>query len=223
MIPFRDDNPTRRFPIVTVTFIVMNVLVFMAELADGTGNSVYYYGAVPRALLGMESAQPVSPQITLLTSMFMHGGLLHLAGNMLYLWIFGNNVEDRMGRLRFISFYVLGGVVAAYAHALSAPNSLTPMIGASGAIAAVLGAYVLLYPRAQVHTLIFLGFFVQVVKLPALIVIGFWAIIQIASGLLEGSSGGGIAWFAHVGGFIFGLSAARIFVRDKYRRRIRWS
>lgn len=225
MIPYKDDNPTERLPIVTIVLIVINVIVFMAELADESGNSVYYYGAIPRTLLGEESVQPVSAPVTLLTSMFMHGGILHLAGNMLYLWIFGNNIEDRMGKPRFIAFYMLGGVVAAYAHALSVPDSVTPMIGASGAIAAVLGAYLLIYPRAQVHTLIFLGFFVQVVRLPALIVIGFWAIIQIASGLLEGSSGasGGIAWFAHIGGFIFGLSAARLFVRDKYRRRIRWS
>lgn len=225
MIPYKDDNPTERIPIVTIVLIVINVIVFIAELADSSGKSVYFYGAIPSALLGADSDQPVSPPVTLLTSMFMHGGILHLLGNMLYLWIFGNNVEDRMGKPRFIAFYALGGVVAAYAHALSAPDSVMPMIGASGAIAAVLGAYLLLYPKAQVHTLIFLGFFVQVVRLPALIVIGFWAIIQIASGLLEGTSGagGGVAWFAHVGGFVFGLSAARVFIRDKYRRRIRWS
>lgn len=221
MFPYKDDNPTETVPFVTIAFIVINIAVFLYQLIGDQGVIVASYGAIPAALVPfgeLGPMQPLPPAATLLTSMFMHGGFLHLGGNMLYLWIFGNNIEDELGHVGFVVFYVLCGVVAAYAHALSSPNSLVPMIGASGAIAGVLGAYLWLYPRAQVHTLLFLGFFVQVIKLPALIVIGFWAIIQAINSIsaLGGSSGGGVAWFAHLGGFAFGLAAIYI-LRPKRR------
>ncbi len=221
MIPFKDDNPPGRFPIVTVVFIVANTLIFFFQSGTGLQASVFSYGALPHSLVTMERLQPLHPALTLFTSMFMHGGFLHLGGNMLYLWIFGDNVEDRLGRGWFIVFYLMGGVVAAYAHALSAPLSTVPMVGASGAIAAVLGAYLLMFPRAKVHTLLILGFYITVVRLPALIVIGFWAIIQLASGLMASAQPGqgGVAWFAHIGGFVFGLVVVFLFIN--MRRRFR--
>jgi membrane associated rhomboid family serine protease len=146
--------------------------------------------------------------------MFMHGGFFHLAGNMLYLWIFGNNIEDRLGHVRFILFYAFCGVIAAYANATADPHSTIPMIGASGAISGILGAYLLLFPRATVYTLIFLGFFMTTVRIPALIVIGFWAIIQILNGVISAGlrEGGGVAWFAHIGGFLIGLVSIKLWV-----------
>ena len=221
MIPFKDDNPPGRFPIVTVTFIVINTLVFLFQSGTGLQASVISYGALPHSLVTMQGLQPLHPSLTLLTSMFMHGGLLHLLGNMLYLWIFGDNVEDRLGRFGFVVFYLMGGVFATYAHVLSAPMSTVPMVGASGAIAAVLGAYLLMFPRAKVHTLIILGFYIQVIRLPALIVIGFWAIIQLASGLMAGAQPGqgGVAWFAHIGGFVFGLVVVLMFIIRRRRFR----
>lgn len=228
MLPFKDDNPTETFPYLTVAFIVLNVAAFVYEVVVGVDYAAFSYGALPAALMGRPAEpQPVHPAVTVLTSMFLHGGVVHLLGNMLYLWIFGNNIEDRLGPVRFVLFYLLGGLVAVYAHALTSPGSSVPMVGASGAIAAVLGAYLVLYPHAKVHTLVFLGFYVEVVRLPALIVIGFWAIIQFISGLTVATqaAGGGTAWFAHIGGFVFGVAAIRLFVRNtrKYRRSETWS
>jgi membrane associated rhomboid family serine protease len=175
---------------------------------------VYAYGAIPKDILSFRSDRPVPAVLTLFTSMFMHGGLLHIGGNMLYFWIFGNNIEDRLGHLRFVFFYLFCGIFAAYAHALSSPHSEVPMIGASGAISGVLGAYLLLFPTARVHTIIFFGFFIQVVRIPALIVIGFWAIIQFVSGLITQGilHQGGTAWFAHVGGFLVGLFTIKLWL-----------
>jgi membrane associated rhomboid family serine protease len=222
LIPYKDDNPTERFPFFTILLIVLNILIFFFSLLLDPQRVAYHYGAVPRALVTLQSVQPIHPFLTVVTSMFLHGGLFHLAGNMLYLWIFGNNIEDRLGHLRFLVFYLFCGYFAAYAHAITEPNSVIPMIGASGAVSGILGAYLLLYPRAHVYTLIFLGFFVQVVRLPALIVIGFWAIIQLVSGITAKAavSGGGVAWFAHIGGFVFGLGAIRFLIPK--RRWIRW-
>lgn len=226
MIPYKDDNPTERFPYVTIAIITLNVMVFVIQSTGAAMETVYRYGAMPAALLGMNSPwQPVPASVTLLTSMFMHGGILHLGGNMLYLWIFGDNIEDRLGHLRFALFYIVGGVIAAYSHAFASWGSIIPMIGASGAVSAVLGAYLLFFPSAKVHTVIFLGFFVQVVKLPALIVIGFWAIIQMLNGLLSSGSiaNGGVAWFAHLGGFLYGLTVINFFYRTNFnRRRKKW-
>jgi membrane associated rhomboid family serine protease len=221
MIPIRDDNPTTITPIVTVGVIVLNVLVFIYQLSLGRDGEafVHVFGAVPGALFGGESYSPVPPLLTLATSMFLHGGLMHLGGNMLYLWIFGNNIEDVMGHGRFVVFYLLCGVAAAYAHAVTAPDSLVPMIGASGAISGVLGAYLLLFPRARVLTLIPFGIFLHMDYIPAAWLLGFWIVLQFFSGTLSlGSSGGGVAWFAHVGGFLAGMALIHVFVRRRPAR-----
>jgi membrane associated rhomboid family serine protease len=216
LIPFRDDNPTRALPFVTLLIIALNISFFVLELLSSRGSQylVYAYGAIPKNILSFHSEQPIPAVLTLFTSMFMHGGLWHIGGNMLYLWIFGNNIEDRLGHLRFVFFYLCCGVFAAYAHALSSPDSQTPMIGASGAISGVLGAYLLLFPTARIHTIVFFGFFIQVIRVPALIVIGFWAIIQFVSGLITQGilHQGGTAWFAHVGGFLAGLLTIKLWL-----------
>ena len=209
MIPFKDDNPTSRTPILTIAFITLNVAVFIIQTLypESLRHAAYNYGAIPHYLLTLNTVQPIHPVMTIFTSMFMHGGLLHLISNMLYLWIFGNNIEDKLGYVKFILFYMLCGIGAAYSHALATPSSMVPMIGASGAVAGILGAYLILYPQAKVHTLIFLGFFIQVVRLPAVVVIGFWIIIQFINGIVSSSaaSQGGVAWFAHIGGFVLGI------------------
>lgn len=225
MIPYKDDNPTEGFPYLTVILIGLNVLVYLAGLFVDPVRVAFSFGAVPASLISFHSDQPIHPAATVFTSMFLHGGLFHLGGNMLYLWIFGDNIENVLGRPKFLLFYLLSGVVAAYSHAITSPHSTVPMIGASGAVSGVLGAYLLLYPRAHVYTLIFLGFFVQVVRLPALIVIGFWAIIQLINGLVSAGAmgGGGVAWFAHLGGFVFGLAVIKLFMQRRGRRHATWS
>ncbi len=221
MIPYKDDNPTGIFPFVTIGIILLNAAFYLWGLfsPEGEQQITYYYGAIPHNILTFERTGPVHPLVTVFSSMFLHGGLLHLGGNMLYLWIFGNNIEDRLGHFRFLAFYLVSGVVAVYAHALTDPASRIPMIGASGAVSGILGAYLPLFPRARVHTIVIFGFFWQVVKVPALIVIGFWAIIQLVSGILTKGllSQGGVAWFAHVGGFIFGLITIKLWLP---RRRV---
>lgn len=216
MIPYKDDNPTRTFPFVTIGIVILNVLIFLYEIVSPSGAEklAFAYGAIPHYIITFDKVQPIHPAFTIFSGMFMHGGVFHLAGNMLYLWIFGNNIEDRLGHLRFIFFYLFCGIVSAYAHAITDPHSLIPMIGASGAISGILGAYLLLFPRATVHTLVFLGIFVTIVRIPALIVIGFWAIIQFINGLLSAGfiREGGIAWFAHLGGFITGLLTIKLWL-----------
>ncbi len=216
MIPFKDENPTERFPFVTIGLIVLNCLVYLYELSLGDRLVQFFYtfGAVPSELIRLHSPH------TLFSSMFIHGGILHLAGNMLYLWIFGNNIEDRLGHTRFLVFYLLSGIVAAYGHAISAPSSKIPMVGASGAVSSILGAYMLLYPGARVHTLVFLGFFVQVVRVPAVLIIGFWVVIQFLNALMSKTLGGGpsVAWFAHIGGFLFGFLSIKIWLPRAKRR-----
>jgi membrane associated rhomboid family serine protease len=222
LIPYKDDNPTRTFSFVTIGLIIFNILVFLGQIASPSGMEKISlsYGAIPQYILTFENVQPLHPVLTIFSAMFMHGGILHLAGNMLYLWIFGNNIEDKLGHVRFLVFYIFCGIVSAYAHAITEPNSLIPMIGASGAISGILGAYLLLFPRAGVYTIIFLGFFIRIVKIPAFIVIGFWAIIQFANGLL--STGlikeGGVAWFAHIGGFLTGLLTIKLWLSKKAYR-----
>ena len=223
MLPLRDFIPTRRFPVLTVGIIVVNIMAFAYELlaeAGGTLEQTFYtMGVVP-----FEVTNNFGPAVALsfLTSMFLHGGFMHIAGNMLYLWIFGNNVEDSMGRGRFLVFYLLTGSVASVAQVLASPNSPVPTIGASGAIAGVLGAYIVLFPNARVQTLIFLGYFVRATQLPALLVLGFWFVLQLFNGLLAFgmTQMGGVAWFAHVGGFVAGLLLVRLFTLG--RRRSRW-
>jgi membrane associated rhomboid family serine protease len=223
MIPLYDDNPTERTPFITVGFIVACTLVFVyqASLPPQPGESfIYKYGAIPGLLFG-EVDLPATMSVsvpayaTLVTSMFLHGGWMHLIGNMLYLWIFGNNVEDVMGHARFIVFYVACGVLAAFSHAITDPSSTVPMVGASGAISGVLGAYILLFPHA--HVLVFIPG-IGLTSVAAGIVLGMWFILQLLSGGMSvGGSGGGVAFFAHIGGFIAGMTLIGLFKRPDVR------
>jgi membrane associated rhomboid family serine protease len=245
VIPIKDDIPTRRFPLVTVLIIVACAVVYFGVEQGGIGlgskgnEEVVEYGAIPyevshpgkqcdeqQGQIICEGQKGVSGSageqaptwLTLFTSMFLHGGILHLAGNMLFLWIFGNNIEDSMGRGRFALFYVLGGLAALFGQTLINPDATAPTVGASGAIAAVLGAYALLYPRARVITLIFIIIFFTIVELPALVVLGLWFLIQVFYGASElgqpvGGSGG-VAYFAHIGGFLFGLLLIKLFANN---------
>jgi membrane associated rhomboid family serine protease len=223
VIPLRDANPTRRTPLVTLCLVIACVIVFAWELglmASGGESAleafITEWGVVPAELTSAWSRGDYISQetATLVTSQFLHGGWLHLLGNMLYLWIFGNNVEDRFGRPGFLGFYLLGGVLAGLTQVAINPESTVPTIGASGAIAATLGAYFVLFPRARVTTLVFLGFFYQLIDVPAIIVLGFWFVLQLIDGLtslgLTQSDGGGVAFFAHIGGFVVGAVMARI-------------
>ena len=217
MIPLKDDNPTAITPVVTIGLIAVNIIVFLYQWSlgpNGEQDFVFAFGATPAALFGGQAVSSIPPSLTLISSMFIHGGIMHIAGNMLYLWIFGDNIEDVMGHGRFIVFYLLCGVAAAYAHAVTAPSSGVPMIGASGAISGVLGSYLVLFPRARVLTLVPLGFFTQFVHVPASVMLGLWIVIQFVNGTFGLSgTGGGIAWFAHVGGFVTGMIFIRFFVR----------
>jgi membrane associated rhomboid family serine protease len=211
MIPLHDDNPTRRFPWLTVLLIAANAAVFGLEAtmdAPELTAFVTQWGFVPARYF----AAPLDPAqlITILTAMFIHGGWLHVIGNMLYLWIFGNNIEDRLGAIRFLAFYLVCGAAATFAQAFAAPNATVPMIGASGAIAGVLGAYLLLFPGARVITLIPIFFYIEVAALPAAFVIGFWFVLQLAQGVASIGmvANGGVAWWAHVGGFAAGVVLA---------------
>ena len=216
MIPLRDANPTRRTPIVTLGLIVACFVVFAWELglqatSEASLNAfVTEWGVVPAGLLEACGAGQIVSQetATLVTSQFLHGGWLHLIGNMLYLWIFGNNIEDRLGRIVFLLFYLAGGVIAALAQVAVDPDSTVPLIGASGAIAATLGAYLVLFPGARITTLVFLGFFYQLINVPAVVVLGFWFFLQLLDGIgsLGMETGAGIAFFAHIGGFVAGAA-----------------
>lgn len=218
MIPLHDDNPTRRFPYLTVAFIAACVLVYLWQAslgAEGYQVAIYSLGVIPAVLLGSVDLPPdlavIPPVVSVFTSMFMHGGFMHLAGNMLYLWIFGNNVEDVLGHGRFIVFYLLCGIAAVFGQILQNPESQIPMIGASGAISGILGAYLLLYPHARVLVLIPLGFFLHMARIPAGWVLGLWFVYQILSSALTAQEGGGVAWFAHIGGFIAGMALLPLF------------
>jgi rhomboid family protein len=277
VLPLKDNNPTSRFPVVTVALIAVCVAVFLWQLNFQTDSrlsqagfgaidqSSLEYGAIPYRIthasdrdcsvgavgqsggqfeagvvcpgtkdyrqavaIGQQNpdARPIPINeaawwVTLFTSMFMHGGWLHIAGNMLFLWVFGNNIEDRLGRVKFLLFYLLAGLIAVYTQAVIDPASTAPTIGASGAIAGVLGAYALLYPHARVLTLIFIIFFVTLVEIPALILLALWFILQFVPALGQvavGSGGGqGVAYFAHVGGFVFGLAVAALLIRARGR------
>lgn len=218
VIPLHDDNPTTTRPLVTIGLIGTCVVVFLWQvLAGPEGNEriAYALGAIPAVLVGGRDLPPelaiVPPAASIVTSMFLHGGLLHLLGNMLYLWIFGNNVEDAMGHGRFLAFYLLCGAAAVFAQALPNPESTIPMVGASGAISGVLGAYMLLYPRARVLLGLPLGFFiVQLGRFPALGVLAVWFLMQLALGYAAGRAAtegvqGGVAFAAHIGGFVAGM------------------
>jgi len=220
MIPLRDDIESRTFPVVTVALIVVNSAVFLLEafLGVDANSMVSSYGVVPAQLVSNWTNPLIS--VTLFTSMYLHGGWAHLIGNMLYLGIFGDNVEDRMGHVRFLIFYTLCGVGAGLLQVAAAPTSEIPMIGASGAIAGVLGSYLLLYPRARVKALVPLFLFYRVIWLPAILVLGGWFLIQFLNGLATLSvtaQMGGTAWWAHIGGFAAGMILLPLFKQRNYQ------
>ena len=224
MFPLRDENPTARKPVAVIAVIVLNALTW--GFVQGFGGdyplakSLCLHGLIPGELLGlidMGHQLPVGQNLvctldgnanpaTLLTSMFLHGGWFHILGNMWFLWVFGDNVEDAMGPWRFLGFYVLCGLAAAFAQVATDPGSPVPMVGASGAIGGVMGAYALLYPRARVHTFIFLGFYMTTLAVPAVFMLGYWFVLQVVSGLPALGQTGGVAFWAHVGGFLAGLA-----------------
>lgn len=218
MLPLKDDIPTERTPVITIAIIALNILVFLYQLSLGPQQRVFIHalGAIPFEITNKVDLVPriaLPLKATIFTAMFIHGGFFHIFSNMLYLWIFGNNVEDTMGHSRFLVFYLVCGVAAAYSQIYMNPSSRIPMIGASGAVSGILAAYLLLYPHARILTLIFLGFFIQIVHVPALIVLSFWIIVQLINGTAALSiKNGGVAWFAHIGGFIAGLALLKIFL-----------
>jgi membrane associated rhomboid family serine protease len=218
MIPLRDANPVRRTPVVTIAIIVACIVAFAYRLGldstaggNAAGDAFFeQYGLTPARLTSaIETGRGLGDQaLALLTSMFLHVNLIHLGGNLIYLWIFGNNIEDRLGHLGFLAFYLGGGGVAAAAQVFVDPTSTVPVIGASGAIAAVLGAYLVLFPGARVLSLIYFGLFFQLIQVPAIILLGFWFLVQVFDSVVSlGSAGtsGGVALFAHVGGFLAGV------------------
>jgi membrane associated rhomboid family serine protease len=211
MIPISDDNPAKRAPIVNWAMIGICVLIFLWQLTLGESGAMdilYRYGVIPVALLQGRDVEALWPPATLITSMFLHGGILHLLGNMLYLWIFGNNVEDALGHVRYVIFYAACGIGAALAHAVVDPSSTIPMIGASGAISGVLSGYMLIFPRARITVIIPLGVLLYPFKIAAVFVVGFWFIMQLAAAALSDPSQPGVAFWAHVGGFVVGLALA---------------
>jgi len=230
MIPIKDDNPSRIFPVVTILLIMANVAVFVFQWTLGKSAQAFIvrYGAIPWEISHFRELAHLDPALqtgwpsaaTLFSSMFIHGGILHLVGNMLYLWIFGDNVEGLTGHVRFFFFYIVCGLAAALTHVALEPNSTIPMVGASGAISGVLGAYLVRFPGARVHVLIFLFWFIRVVRVPAVVVLGLWFVLQILNGLgsLGIRGGGGVAWFAHIGGFVAGILLLFFFEK---RRRVR--
>jgi membrane associated rhomboid family serine protease len=229
MFPIRDDNPHFLTPIVTYGLIAANVLAWALLQGFGTepslSRSVCQLGLTPGELLQLASPGarvPIAEGVvcvvtdmpswfTPLTSMFMHGGWMHLIGNIWFLWIFGNNVEDSMGHARFLAFYLLCGLAAAAAQTMADPASIVPMVGASGAIGGVMGAYVMLYPRVHVHMLVFLGFFVTTIAVPAVFMLGYWFVLQLLSGWMSNAAEGGVAFWAHVGGFVAGAVLVLLF------------
>ena len=248
MIPLKDNIPTGRFPFVTVAFIIINILAYLLAIRHGGSlisgpapQQEIKYGAIPFALTHPGDqcgvVQTAAGQAigcvkgtlpgtiptwqTVFTAMFMHASIIHIGGNMIFLWIFGNNVEDAMGSVKFFFFYLLGGIAALALQVAIGPNSLTPTLGASGAIAAVLGGYIVLYPRARVLTLVSIIFFFTVIELPALVMLGIWFAEQAvfaAAGLTTATgTSGGVAYFAHVGGFIFGVLTIKLLATRRRR------
>lgn len=233
MFPLRDENPTEIFPIFTILLIIANVAVwFYVQGAGMSGEtlqqSVCTFGAIPAEITGATGVLPETLQRigagcppggltweAILTSMFLHGGWFHLIGNMWFLWIFGNNIEDSFSRIRFLLFYAICGLAAAGAHIFSAPNSAVPMVGASGAISGIMGAYLVLYPRVRVFTLFFFIIFIRVIPLPAWVMLLYWFAIQVFSGTATPAEGGGVAFWAHVGGFAAGVILAKPFEKKQ--------
>jgi membrane associated rhomboid family serine protease len=242
VIPYRDENPTDLTPVITIGIIIVNAVVWLLVQGGGASTeqlvrTVCELGLIPGEVLrtvpagtavpigqGMRCLITAQPQWwTVVTSMFLHSGWLHIIGNMWFLWVFGNNIEDSMGHARFVVFYLLCGLAAAATQMVSDPASPVPMVGASGAISGVMGAYVLLYPRVRVHTIVWLGFFVTTVALPAYVMLGYWFVLQLvlgAAGTLSHAQGGVAVW-AHVGGFVAGMALIRLFANPEYLARRR--
>lgn len=242
MIPLADENPSRSKPYIVYGLIIANIIVYLINLVGPNGplgmGSLWNFSMVPYSvihdirvipvanqvgqIIGFKQLPGVGPHpqwITIFTSMFMHGGLLHIGGNMLYLWIFGNNIEDALGHIKFLLFYLACGVLAAFAHIVSGPNSIIPTVGASGAIAGVLGAYLYLFPGNSVRTLVLLGFFWTWVDLPAVLVLGVWFLTQLLGvGNSGGQLNGGVAYWAHIGGFISGIALILLLGGKSLRR-----
>jgi len=222
MLPIRDTIRSRTYPVVTIGLIIVNSIAFLYELSLGQhlDRFISVFGLIPAKYLHLlERGDFIISFLPIFTSMFLHGGWFHIIGNMWYLWIFGDNVEDRMGHIRFLVFYVLCGLMAGFAHILTNPNSGVPTVGASGAIAGVMGAYFILYPKARIWTLVPIFFLVQFIEIPAFIFLGFWIVMQFLIGTFSSNLGplqGGVAWWAHVGGFAAG--AALVFVFRKRQR-----
>lgn len=233
MFPLRDENPTELTPYFTVAIIAANVLVWVYVQGAGLSEAVLYdsicrYGVIPAELtgrtqgyLGVQIAPGVHCRFgglswsTVLTSMFLHGGWVHLIGNMWFLWVFGNNIEDSTGHLRFLVFYLLAGVVASLAHVWVAPGSPVPTIGASGAVSGVMGAYLILYPRVRVQTLFIVLIFIRILPVPAWVVLGQWFVLQFLYGMAEPAAAGGVAFWAHIGGFVTGVALIKLFENRK--------
>lgn len=224
LIPIHDENPTRTFSYLTVSLIALNTVIWLMTPGLGMGISrelaefFCRWGVVPYELTSTSPAAPVfcpiipekNVYLSLVTSMFLHGGPLHLAGNMLFLWVFGNNIEDTLGKIRFILFYLVTGVIAGYSHVLLNTDSSIPTVGASGAVAGLLGAYIVLFPRARVTTLV-IFYYITSIRLPAMVVLGFWFLSQFLIGAGQQLGGAGVAWAAHVGGFAAGAALIYIF------------
>jgi membrane associated rhomboid family serine protease len=222
MIPLKDNIPSRTFPFVNISLIILNIVVFFYEVSLGPylEHFIFYFGVIPHKfifLLSRDTFSPVATFMPLFTSLFLHGGWLHLLGNMLYLWIFGDNVEDVLGHARYLIFYLLCGIGAGMTHIITQPVSQVPTIGASGAIAGIMGAYFILFPRARVVTLVPIFFFIQFIEIPAFFFLAFWFIMQLFSGTFAGSSSfsGGIAFWAHIGGFGCGMLLLLFFKRQR--------
>ncbi len=243
MIPYRDENETQRLAIVTAAIIIMNIASWLVVQGAGAdfplARSVCDLGLIPGELTGLLPpgrgfrmgpgavclTDPGRQVSHLVTSMFLHGGWMHLIGNMWFLWIFGNNVEDSMGRLRFVGFYLLTGLAAALGQVVANPDSIVPMVGASGAISGIMGAYLVLYPRVKVYALVPIFIFFTSIALPAWVMLGYWFVIQVVSGLYSSSDMGGVAFWAHIGGFVAGVVLIKLFAREKYiqaHRANRW-
>lgn len=221
MIPLRDENPTKTIPFVTIAIIIINILVFIYELrlAGHLTDKIAQFAVIPYNITHLTKTLDL---LTLVTSLFFHAGLAHIFGNMLYFWVFGNNIEDRLGHIRFFFFYIICGIVATFGHILAAPNSRIPVIGASGAISAVLGAYLVLYPRTKVLVLIPLFFIWRIARIEAWWFLVFWIILQFFYGtataaLMHESGEAGVAWFAHIAGFFAGILLLSLFLKKKRR------
>lgn len=232
MIPLRDTAPRYRFPIVNIGLIILNVLVFFHQQTlspEQLYQFVYRYGSVPVNLTAglfdpaLSASTLLEAVVPLFTANFLHGGWLHLIGNMLYLWIFGDNIEGTLGHLKYLVVYLLMGAASIFFHIVSDPLSTTPLVGASGAIAGVLGAYFILYPRSRILTLVPLGFFITFVHLPAVIFLGLWFLLQLFNASLQGSAAAvqSVAWWAHIGGFIIGIVVG-IIAKKRFQQRYRY-